>query len=259
MKMKTLKRKPASKAPAVKKKPAATSKTQHLGLSFLKRRYFALRHGESEANVAHKIISDPSVGIDQYGLTEHGKDMVVKSAAKFKAILKDRGINLSEVAVLASDFKRAAETALIFCQELGIDEGYGYGKVFSNSADLWRREKTPIKVWKDVHELLRERRFGRLEAGPDSRYNDVWKVDVTNPKATPFDSESCDSVRKRTVKAVQMLEELPKSLKLVVLVSHGDALQILQTAFEGISAGEHRSLRPLDRAELRELVPATKV
>merc|ERR1719414_343626 len=40
---------------------------------------------------------------------------------------------------------------------------------------------------------------------------------------------------------------------MVVLVSHGDALQLLQTAFQGVSPSEHRSLPHLHPGELREL------
>ena len=40
----------------------------------------------------------------------------------------------------------------------------------------------------------------------------------------------------------------------VLLASHGDTLQIGQTAFQRISAGEHRSLPHLQTAEIRRLV-----
>lgn len=39
----------------------------------------------------------------------------------------------------------------------------------------------------------------------------------------------------------------------VILVAHGDVLQILQTAFEGVDPREHRSLPHLPNAELRWL------
>ncbi len=40
----------------------------------------------------------------------------------------------------------------------------------------------------------------------------------------------------------------------IVLVSHGDTLQILQTVFVGLSPGQHRSLPHLANCEVRELV-----
>eukprot|EP00438_Fugacium_kawagutii_P016680 Skav223974 [mRNA] locus=scaffold1107:218347:222470:- [translate_table: standard] len=100
---------------------------------------------------------------------------------------------------------------------------------------------------------LRERRFGQLEAGPDSRYPEVWVKDKVDCSARPFGVEAAEAVQRRTSKLVARLDrELPDGAD-VVLVSHGDALQILQTAFLGLSPKKHRQLPHLDRAELREL------
>mmetsp|Transcript_101209 Transcript_101209/g.326136 ORF Transcript_101209/g.326136 Transcript_101209/m.326136 type:complete len:81 (-) Transcript_101209:64-306(-) len=54
-------------------------------------------------------------------------------------------------------------------------------------------------------------------------------------------------------RACEAAQDGPSAI--VVLVSHGDALQLLQTAFQGSPAGVHRSLPHLNPAELRELVP----
>lgn len=208
----------------------------------LRHRYFALRHGESEANVAGMIISDPEVGVKEFGLTERGQEDVRRTAGQFAKLLKDdaaagEGEDLrSRVVVVASDFKRTRETAEVFSEALA-------GAVM------------PQKV--RLETALRERFFGRLEAGPNKRYQEVWDRDRRDPSATPFSAESALDVRQRTVSLIARLEaELPEG-SIVVLVSHGDALQILQTAFNSISAAEHRSLRHLDPAEVRELVPRT--
>jgi broad specificity phosphatase PhoE len=39
----------------------------------------------------------------------------------------------------------------------------------------------------------------------------------------------------------------------VILVSHGDTLQILQSCFAGVSPAQHRSLPHLHNCEVREL------
>ena len=39
----------------------------------------------------------------------------------------------------------------------------------------------------------------------------------------------------------------------ILLVAHGDPLQILQTGFLKVNPAEHRGLAPLGTAELREL------
>ena len=42
----------------------------------LKNRYFAMRHGQSEANAAGIIVSDPANGCPRYGLTPLGRQQV---------------------------------------------------------------------------------------------------------------------------------------------------------------------------------------
>ncbi|CAE7606195.1 gpmB [Symbiodinium sp. CCMP2592] len=186
----------------------------------LRHRFFALRHGESKANVAKIIISDPKVGTKKYGLTKAGSRFI-KSAS-------------SRVVIVSSDFSRARETAQVFAKTL-------------RKAGL----TCPVRL----STALRERRFGSLEGGSDSRYNEVWSKDRRNAAARPFGAESAKAVQMRTAKLVSSLDrDLPDGAD-VVLVSHGDALQILQTAFQGISAASHRSLSHLDRAELRALNP----
>ncbi|CAL1172695.1 unnamed protein product [Cladocopium goreaui] len=192
----------------------------------LRHRFFALRHGESKANVAKIIISDPKVGTKAYGLTPagcvgatHAGKMFQKTAAK-------------RVVMVTSDFSRARETAQLFAKALRKA-----GHV------------CPVRIATE----LRERRFGQLEAGPDSRYPEVWVKDKVDCGARPFGVEAAEAVQKRTSKLVAQLDRnLPDGAD-VVLVSHGDALQILQTAFLGLSPKKHRELPHLDRAELREL------
>lgn len=200
------------------------------------RRYFALRHGESEANVAGIILSDPAVGIVRYGLTADGRKMVAETAKDFQEqVLRAGGLDSTQVMVVCSDFKRTCETAEGFCSALGIAS-------FRQSRAM----------------ELRERYFGELEGGPDTQYDNVWRFDAVDPKSTPFGCESSQRVQQRTLGLVAKLEQdLPPDVKLVVLVSHGDALQILQTGFEHLCPSKHRTLKPMGRAELRELVVKT--
>ena len=68
-------------------------------------KYFALRHGESLANVAGIISSDPKISIPRHGLSEKGKGQAQKTGAKLVATLD------GPVLIVSSDFKRARETA----------------------------------------------------------------------------------------------------------------------------------------------------
>merc|ERR1719265_1482049 len=150
-------------------------------------RYFALRHGESEANVAGIIISDPDTGVKEFGLTEEGREAVRQAARAFAERLKQNATVGSEdlrsrVVVIASDFKRTRETAELFAETLG-------GEVALK----------PIRL----EVALRERWFGELEAGPNNRYQDVWEVDGTDPESTPFSAESAVDVQRRTAFLIQ--------------------------------------------------------
>lgn len=160
------------------------------------------RIGESEANVAGIIISDPAVGTIRYGLTQAGRQVV---------------------ASVANDF----------LQKL------------THEHDI-----RPLPA-------LRERYFGELETASNTRYDDVWAVDRKDPSSEPYGAESADAVRRRTALVIDQCERNDDERCTYVLVSHGDALQILQTAFQAKSASVHRSLPHLLPGELRELIPST--
>jgi len=52
-------------------------------ISSLKNSFFALRHGQSLANVAKIISSDPSISTVEHGLSDIGKAQVASSADLF--------------------------------------------------------------------------------------------------------------------------------------------------------------------------------
>lgn len=98
--------------------------------------------------------------------------------------------------------------------------------------------------------LLRERYFGTLDTQSISLYTKVWEKDAFNPAHTDFDNENCFSVASRGLQLISYLEKLFHNIA-CILVSHGDVLQILQAAFEGISLSSHRSIDHLHNAEWR--------
>jgi len=182
-----------------------------------------MRHGESKANLKGIIISHPKNGTHiDYALSEHGKEQARESAAKS---------HLSSKTVLfSSDFSRAVETAQIVQGILGAS---------------------------DVHttELLRERRFGDWERTPNSNYARVWKLDKDDANHTDDNVESVNSVLERATRLIVELEE-KYSNKDILLISHGDTLQILQTGFQKVPPTEHRSLTHLETAEIRPVALA---
>eukprot|EP00930_Biecheleria_cincta_P003611 TRINITY_DN104541_c0_g1_i1.p1 TRINITY_DN104541_c0_g1~~TRINITY_DN104541_c0_g1_i1.p1 ORF type:complete len:276 (+),score=37.22 TRINITY_DN104541_c0_g1_i1:37-864(+) len=231
---------------------AMATVTNHLlGRSgLLSQSFCALRHGQSLANVAKIISSDPWISTVEHGLSDLGKEQARKAgsalASLFQAerpLQKHRG-----VALFSSDFKRAKETAEHVAEELG-------------------NAKVPIRTGGVVLETrLRERFFGELNGGPDSRYQDVWDIDARDPSHEEFGVESCNSVLDRTTKLVHELDRMLEHDRTgidsslpwkCILVAHGDVLQILQTGFLGHKdASLHRSLEHLETATVRDLILA---
>ena len=193
------------------------NKLKTIAPSSLRNKFYALRHGQSEANVAKIISSDPKISTVQHGLSNVGIEQVQASVSNFANAFKE-DIDCKQyagVALYASDFKRAWETADIFAKGL-------------NAAGI------PVKTGGVVKEIrLRERYFGKWNGQSDSHYNDVWKVDCEDPNHTENDVESVNSVVARTSGLVLEIEEDLKAktdeIYKIVLVAHGDVLQILQT------------------------------
>lgn len=186
----------------------------------LKNSYYILRHGESEANVSGLIVSSPENGIPGYGLTAKGKAMVemsINGAAFTSPVSK----------IISSDFKRAIETARIAAGLLGIGQP-------------------------EINFLLRERFFGDLEKQSSDAYPQVWKKDQNDPDNTAEGVESPRELAARITTLFRYLEDTFTG-EVILLVSHGDTLQIMQTITSGGEAHHHRRLRHLNPGELRPL------
>ena len=104
---------------------------------------------------------------------------------------------------------------------------------------------------------LRERNFGEPELGPDSAYDAVWQQDELVLDGKYRAVESVNQVMTRVTALIADLEWRYTDASLL-LVSHGDALQILQTAFACRDASRHRQLPHLQTAEIRSLQLLTR-
>ena len=186
--------------------------------------YFALRHGESKSNVLGIILSDPTSGTIEFGLSDKGKEQVRESV---ESSLK-KGILDKDTIIVSSDFTRARETAEIALEALGAKE---------------------VIISKD----LRERNFGNFERTESSNYQKVWDGDKLDPNHKINNVESANDVLRRVTSLISELEKKFKGKK-ILLVSHGDALQILQTGFFKTCASKHREIPHLNTAEVRELI-----
>lgn len=189
----------------------------------LNNRYFIIRHGESKANVAHILLSHPKEGTISYGLSPKGKKQVRISVLKNK---KSKVLD-SDVIIYSSDFLRAKETAEIAKKLLGVK-----------------------KI--NFHKNLRERYFGKYDKTSLDNIKIVWEHDRKNTNHKHRGVENPSKVLKRILVFIIQLEKKYKGKK-ILLVSHGDVLQILHTHVSGKPVGHHRLIPHLETAEIREL------
>ncbi len=193
-----------------------------LSIERLNNRYFAMRHGHSLANQQGIIVSHPENGRDNYGLSERGREQVRTS-------LRQNNQLDAKTVVVTSDFKRARESAGIAFELLAC------------------------KVSICDEPRLRERHFGELELASDDSYDQVWQQDEVNPDSRVKGVESVNQVMARVTSVIADYEN-QYSAATILLVSHGDALQVLQTAFARLDASTHRQLEHLHTAEIRQLL-----
>lgn len=185
-----------------------------------KNRYYLMRHGESIANKEGLIVSSPNNAINRYGLTTNGANQVLEAALNTR--LDDNAI------IVSSDYKRAIESANIM------------HSVISTSS--------PIVI----EPLLRERDFGQWELSDDSYYNNVWQQDIKSPNTRVNNVESVQQTLSRGLQVIKKLESMHQEKK-ILLVGHGDVLQILLAYYHQIDPRFHRSLNPIANADIRSL------
>ena len=134
----------------------------------LRHNYYALRHGQSLANVEGIISSDPAVACNHHGLSETGLQQARRAAEAVCAEALSTGVD--GVAIVSSDFKRAWQTAQAVHTAV-IARGLSCVPASAVCAET----------------LLRERSFGTLSGGPDSRYADVWVHDAVSATTPSLD------------------------------------------------------------------------
>ena len=186
----------------------------------LKNRYYLMRHGESLANLADKIVSSPEHGCTGYGLSPLGFEQARTQAGR-------SGLG-AETRVICSDFLRSRQTAQTAAAALGSAE--------------------PV-----LEARLRERFFGRWEGSSAANYEPVWRRDQADEGG-----DEVESARQLTERLVAVLEELEAahSGQCFLLVSHGDPLRFLQLWALARPTREHQSIRHFAPAEIRALQDA---
>ena len=195
-----------------------------LELEHLSNTYHSLRHGKSKPNEDGIIVSSLEEGAKLiHGLVDLGREQVRTSVRRG---LETNVFKRKKKIILHSPFSRAYQSAEVAGEELDVDL---------------------IEC-----EDLRERFFGVLDGLTHVNYQAVWNRDQIYSGHTQFGVESVRSTRDRGLRVIQQCEEDYEDSD-VILVGHGDSLQILETVFRGIHSSQHRTLKPLKNGELRQL------
>ncbi|MEK7086819.1 MAG: class I tRNA ligase family protein, partial [Patescibacteria group bacterium] len=168
-------------------------------------RYLFMRHGEAVCNLKKVINSDPKFK-DKYPLTLRGRKAVEKTVAE----LKKEKIDL----VVASDFRRARETAGIVAQGLGIK------KVL-------------------YHKHFREIFTGVRDGKPSREYSDFFKSREEKFEKAHPGGETLRVLGKRVFNGILDLEKKYDG-KVILIVSHEYPIWMAETTIRGWS--EEQSL-----------------
>jgi len=178
-----------------------------------------MRHGHSQANEQGLIISSPARGLADFGLSALGEAQLSAVVEQWRWPIPTK--------VIHSDFLRTTQTA----------------QRVANAFGLTAQKETG----------LRERDFGEFEGQEDRYYPHVWALDAQNADHQQHQVEAVSRVAKRMCAVVERAERECEG-ETVLLVSHGDPLQILLTAFANKPLTHHREQPALAPASITQLV-----
>lgn len=183
----------------------------------LRNRYWVLRHGKSIPNERGLIVSSLENGtLPEYALASDGVDQARMAGELFLQALKENDIPLENVRICYSPFARTSHTARVVASVLNIPF-----------------EGPQCKAIVD----LRERYFGpSFELKSHDKYTEIWALDEKDPFQKPEGGECVDDVASRLAKAMVDIETDFQGCA-VLIVSHGDPLQILQTIVSAAKIG----------------------
>jgi broad specificity phosphatase PhoE len=185
-----------------------------------------MRHGHSEANAQHLIVSSLELGTVAYGLTEQGREQVTHQVDRWK---RDMDSDVSGE-IYCSPFLRARGTATL---------------------------ASGILKWPVVTEVpaLRERFFGDLDQQEDTRYDQVWAQDGLDPAHTHGHVESVFQVRDRVLAFLTTLAATFQGQPML-LITHGDTASILLTTLRQEDLRQHRRFGALSTAQIQQCIVA---
>jgi broad specificity phosphatase PhoE len=193
--------------------------------------FYIMRHGEAVPTKGNFIVSALDSGVlPKYGLTDDGRAEVRKSAEK----ALETGILTQGIVIVSSPFSRCIQTAEIVREAV---------------------RGLPIIV----EDRFRERFFGEHDfTEATTGYPKVWDNDKTDPFHRQHKGESVvDVLQRATLAFVDLNEGALRghhgARRKFLVVLHGDTGQISEMGFQRKDPKDHRSLRSLGLAEIRQM------
>ncbi|KAI3910230.1 hypothetical protein MKW92_035481 [Papaver armeniacum] len=187
-------------------------------------KYWILRHGKSIPNEKGLIVCSLENGVlSEYQLADEGVNQARSAGESFQMVLKENNIPIENVRICYSPFSRTRHTAQVAASVLNVS-----------------LEGPQCKVMEE----LRERFFGpSFELQSHERYAEIWDHDEKGPLMKPEEGgESVADVASRLATAVETIEKDFHGCT-VLVVSHGDPLQILQTIISAIDKAPGEDFR----------------
>ncbi|KAK3195678.1 hypothetical protein Dsin_026988 [Dipteronia sinensis] len=177
--------------------------------SFLQNRYWILRHGKSIPNEKGLVVSSLENGTrPEYQLAPDGVNQAQLAGELFLKELNQNNIAIENVRICYSPFSRTTHTAKVVASVLNLPF-----------------DGPQCKVMEDI----RERYFGpTFELMSHEKYPEIWALDEKDPFMPAEGGESVNDVASRLAVAMATMESEFQGCSILV-VSHGDPLQILQT------------------------------
>ncbi|XP_023756154.1 uncharacterized protein LOC111904647 [Lactuca sativa] len=184
-------------------------------MGFMRNRYWVLRHGKSIPNEKGLIVSSMENGkLEEYKLASEGINQAQLAGELFLKELKENNIPLENLRICYSPFSRTTHTAKVVASVLNLS-----------------LEGPQAKIFED----LRERYFGpSFELQSHEKYTEIWDLDEKDPFMKPEEGgESVADVASRLTNVLLQIESQFQGCA-ILIVSHGDPLQILQTIVNAV-------------------------
>ena len=182
-------------------------------------KYFVMRHGEADSNVRGILSSDFNANIH---LTENGKKQVEDAIGEIRKMKLDY--------IFSSPIIRAQETTKIITDSIG----------------------NFIPVITD--DRICEYKVGNFEGKPDCDYDKVIPNEIDKFTMRAEGSECFNDVKKRMASFIKEVESKYQN-KNILIISHGDALWMLDTVNKGMTPEESINFSKenyLKNAEIKE-------